>query len=134
MGLFAFKRHQRLLSSGEYKFTFDNAKIRFSSPILLVLATEQNQLADIDPKHVLTNQAKLGLVVSKKHLKRAIDRNRFKRVTRESFRLHQQQLVGLNLVVLARAGAKDAGKETVSELLEKAWRYIERKRLIKADK
>ena len=134
MGQFAFKRHQRLLSSSDYKFTFDNAKIRFSSPVLLVLATEQPQEIENIPKQALTDQAKLGLVVSKKHLKHAVDRNRFKRVARESFRHHQQQLVGLNLVVLARAGAKDAGKDTVSELLEKAWRYIDRKRQKKITK
>ena len=71
--------------------------------------------------------AKLGLVVAKKHLKKAVDRNRFKRLTRESFRCNQRQLLGLNLVVLARAGAREASNEVISELLEKAWRYIERK-------
>jgi ribonuclease P protein component len=46
--------------------------------------------------------ARLGLAVSKKKLKRAVDRNRLKRVIRESFRSHQTMLTGLDLVVVNR--------------------------------
>lgn len=81
-----------------------------------------------------TKAARLGLVVAKKHLKRAVDRNRFKRLVRESFRAHQQQLEGLDVVVLARSGAlrsihnSNSDTDSVTELLNKAWRYIQRKR------
>lgn len=43
--------------------------------------------------------ARLALVVSKKLAPRAVDRNRIRRVAREAFRLQQEQLVGLDLVV-----------------------------------
>lgn len=44
---------------------------------------------------------RLGLVISKKNLPRAVDRNRVKRVIRESFRT--RQLPGLDVVALARS-------------------------------
>lgn len=154
-----FSRSQRLLTSRDFKLTFDQAKIRFSTPVLLVLVSEQNakgrqglpqpsspDIADNEVEKLLminsrvhngesvTTPARLGLVVAKKHLKRAIDRNRFKRLVRESFRSHQLQLAGLDVVVLARNGAlrsirdRASDAESISELLDKAWRYIERKR------
>lgn len=114
----AFKRSQRLLTPKDFKATFDNAKLRFSSPVLLVLAAEK----------VPTEPSRLGLVVAKKHLKRAVDRNQFKRIVRESFRHQQQQLVGLDIVVLARSGAINADKQELHHILAKAWGYIDRKR------
>jgi ribonuclease P protein component len=43
--------------------------------------------------------ARIALVVPKKLVPRAVDRNRIRRVARETFRRHQEQLVGLDLVV-----------------------------------
>lgn len=48
--------------------------------------------------------ARLGIVVSKKVLPRAIDRNRAKRKIREAFRLHQVKLCQLDVVVMVRHG------------------------------
>lgn len=143
MELLRFSRSQRLLTSRDFKATFDHAKIRFSTPVLLVLVAEQvsnpseRDQISVTSGHLETTPARLGLVVAKKHLKRAVDRNRFKRLVRESFRSHQEQLAGLDVVVLARNGAirsirsrkENAGNmESVEELLTKAWRYIQRKR------
>lgn len=132
MESFAFKRSQRLLTSREYQRTFDRAKLRFSCPVLLVLAAERVAPVAGQPTVQGDEQtvvpARLGLIVAKKHLKKAVDRNRFKRISRESFRHNQTQLVGLDLIVLARAGAKNTTGQELAELLEKSWRYIERKR------
>ncbi|MDX1695633.1 MAG: ribonuclease P protein component [Ketobacteraceae bacterium] len=122
----AFQRSQRLLTSRDYQVTFDKARIRFSTPVLLVLAAEQTDQGGQLP----AGPARLGLVVGKKHLKRAVDRNRFKRLARESFRHHQQLLEGLDIIVLARAGAgRVEDDREIPQLLDKAWRYIQRKRL-----
>jgi ribonuclease P protein component len=51
---------------------------------------------------------RLGLVISRRAAKAAVQRNRFKRLARETFRL-QPDLPSLDFVVLAKAAAKDAG-------------------------
>jgi ribonuclease P protein component len=53
--------------------------------------------------------ARLGLAISKRRLRRAVDRNRIKRIVRESFRAHRSHLPPVDVVVLAgpRAGARD---------------------------
>lgn len=48
-------------------------------------------------------EARLGLVIAKKHVREAHARNRIKRVTRESFRRVRQQLPPLDCVVMARS-------------------------------
>ncbi len=47
-------------------------------------------------------QPRLGLVVAKKVAKRAHERNYMKRVLREWFRLHKQQLPAQDIVVRAK--------------------------------
>jgi ribonuclease P protein component len=48
------------------------------------------------------NNARLGIVASKKLLPNAVDRNRAKRIIREVFRQHQIKLCNLDLVVMVR--------------------------------
>jgi ribonuclease P protein component len=47
--------------------------------------------------------SRLGLVVSKRVLARAVDRNRTRRVIREAFRLSQYELGSLDVVVRVKA-------------------------------
>jgi ribonuclease P protein component len=47
--------------------------------------------------------ARLGLIVPKKVLARAVDRNRAKRVLREVFRLRQQDVRGLDIILRVKA-------------------------------
>lgn len=47
-------------------------------------------------------QARLGIVVAKKNVKLAVERNRIKRLVRETFRLQQQHLNGLDVVVVIK--------------------------------
>lgn len=45
------------------------------------------------------NGARLGLIVGKRQLKRAVDRNRVKRVLRETFRVNRSTLPAVDIVV-----------------------------------
>lgn len=64
---------------------------------------------------------RIGLAVAKKHVKRAHERNRIKRLTRESFRLHQHTLPAIDFVVIAKKGVADLNNRALREALEKLW-------------
>ncbi len=46
---------------------------------------------------------RLGMIIGKQHVRRAADRNRLRRVIRESFRHHQEKLKGLDIIVVLRS-------------------------------
>ena len=52
--------------------------------------------------------ARLGMAVAVKHFGGSVPRNRIRRMIRESFRLHQHELPGVDLVVSARPRARGA--------------------------
>ena len=54
----------------------------------------------------------------------AVRRNRIRRVIRESFRQHQAQLPAADVVVSARARAKDATNPVLFESLTRLWGQI----------
>jgi ribonuclease P protein component len=67
---------------------------------------------------------RLGLAVSKKVCARASDRNRLKRVIRESFRRLQEPLVaqgGIDIVVLPKKDAATMSNTALRNALEQHW-------------
>lgn len=68
-----------------------------------------------------TDCAKLGLAISKKHCRAASGRNRLKRVVRESFRQHQEELAGLDVVVLGQPGTSRADNKALFDSLARHW-------------
>lgn len=111
MKQFPFHRQQRLLKPSEYKNVFDHVDGRVSHSGFLFLANQAKE----------SSYGRLGLVVSKKNLRKAVDRNRFKRLVRNAFRLEQNKLKGLDVVVLARSGALKMDNPELSRELHKAW-------------
>jgi len=57
--------------------------------------------------------ARLGLVIGKKHARRAVDRNRLRRILREQFRI--ASLTGCDIIVLARPGAADMARDDLHD-------------------
>jgi len=90
----SYPKSLRLLHSSEFKLVFDQPDYRASSREFLLLARNNQQ-----------TQPRLGLVIGKKSVRRAVGRNQIKRVMREQFRLSQQQIAGFDVVLLARRGA-----------------------------
>ena len=68
--------------------------------------------------------SRLGLAISKKWVKRAVKRNFCKRAIRESFRLRQHEVIGLDIVVLAQRELNSLTKEQIKQNLEKKWRKL----------
>jgi ribonuclease P protein component len=64
---------------------------------------------------------RFGLVVSRKASPKAVVRNRLKRHVREAARRHQQQLRGLDVVVVAKSAAATAAPDMLRASLERHW-------------
>ena len=64
---------------------------------------------------------RLGLAVSKKNCRQAVGRNRIKRIVRESFRLNQNRLPGIDIVVLSQPGTHKANNKELFSSLAAHW-------------
>lgn len=64
---------------------------------------------------------RIGLTIAKKHVKRAHERNRVKRVARETFRLRQHTLPAMDFVVLGKKGIAELDNVALAAMLEKLW-------------
>lgn len=104
-----FGRQSRLLDARAYSHVFDKAT-RSRDRWFTVLC-RQNDL----------EIARLGLAISKKNCRKAAARNRIKRVVRESFRHHQQDLAGLDIVVMNKPSAADAPNAALFGSLSSHW-------------
>lgn len=62
--------------------------------------------------------ARLGLTISRRASKRAVDRNKLKRLAREAFRM-QQSLPCWDFVVMAKTGADRAERRVLRESLDR---------------
>jgi ribonuclease P protein component len=91
-----FARRYRLTKTDEFSSVFGFRRAIRGKLLML----------HYQPRPEGNTEARLGVVVAKKLLKRAVDRNRVKRVVREQFRLHRAALPGVDLVV--RLAAKPA--------------------------
>ena len=67
---------------------------------------------------------RLGLAVASKMAGGSVERNRIRRVVRESFRLHQHELPAVDLVVSARARARGAANPELRSAIEELWRKV----------
>lgn len=72
-----------------------------------------------------TGRARLGLAVSRKVSKLAVQRNRIKRIVRESFRPWRGKLSALDVLVIARATAAGSDNPLLRADLERAWQKLQ---------
>lgn len=72
-----------------------------------------------------SDQARLGIIVAKRNVKRAVDRNRIRRLIRESFRQEKEGLRGLDIIVLARYNIFDDDQVVEpKKRLKKQWQEL----------
>lgn len=67
---------------------------------------------------------RLGLAVALRVTRTAVERNRIRRIIRESFRIHQHTLPAVDVVVGVRAKAFGAPARTLNGSLVALWRQV----------
>ena len=116
----AFTRAQRLLATAEFTRVFKHGR-RLGDSCFAVIAAPGAGPA-----------ARLGLAVSKKVSKSAVQRNRIKRLVRESFRKHGASIPAMDIVVMARPGAAQCDNPrlagSIDALLERTAKLCEASR------
>lgn len=118
-----FGKQHRLLTPREFKAVFDGAVFKASHRSLLLLAIPCAEVALLPE-----SPARLGLVVAKKHARLAVERNRLKRLLRESFRHHKMELAGLDIVVLVKPGLWQMDNRAIRTVIEEQWARLLKQR------
>jgi ribonuclease P protein component len=111
---FRFRRHNRLLNAAAFGRVFEKAN-RSRDRWFTVLSRDN-----------AGQGARLGLAISKKHCRKSTSRNTIKRIVRESFRQHQADLRGLDVVVINQPAAATATRRQLFDSLANHWRRCRR--------
>ncbi len=105
-----FAKARRLLKRSDYDHVFAKAKKMIASEYIIFFRS--NSLG----------YARLGLALSKKKIAKAHDRNRVKRLIRESFRI--QLLPAVDIVFLARQELAGVENKKLTNELGKSWEKL----------
>jgi ribonuclease P protein component len=104
-------RSARLLSGPEFQRVFKSRQRHGNTVFRIHFAESQ--------------QARLGMAVSRRVSPRAVVRNRIRRQIRESFRLNRPRLAPMDYVVLAQPAAAELDRVDLRAALEQLWqRFI----------
>jgi ribonuclease P protein component len=110
------QKHSRLLNPAAFSRVFNEATPSRDKWFTVLCAENERNLA------------RLGLAISKRHCRHATTRNRLKRIVRESFRQHQADLSGLDVVVMSQGAASRAANRCLFASLDGHWRRCARLR------
>ena len=105
--MFEFDKKRRLLKKIEYDYVFEKSK-KFVTDEFIFLYRKNT-----------IGHARLGLALSKKLISKAHDRNRLKRLLRETFRTHS--LPEIDIIVLARKGVGTVENPIIYNKLRHVW-------------
>ncbi len=109
---FSFGRELRLLTPSHYSRIFQEPA-RAATPYFTLLAKPND-----------VGHPRLGLTVAKKRCKKAYQRNRIKRLARESFRLNRHKLDNIDIVLMVKTGVDEQSNAEISKQLTKMWRKV----------
>ena len=123
MAEFGFPKTSRLLNAADYKAVFGNAQLKASCCHFLVLANRNTR-----------SRARLGLVIAKKNVGLAVQRNRIKRQLRNTFRHNRELLNKLDVVVLARKHANKLNNKELIDTIDSLWQDLHAKMIRTAAK
>ena len=110
-----FPKSARLLNAHDYTQVFNERSIRAGSTAGTVLALPASD-----------NRSRLGIIVAKRNVRLATDRNRLKRLVREYFRNHPLA-VPMSIVFMAKREAGALRNADVKGELDSLWRKLNHK-------
>jgi ribonuclease P protein component len=105
-----FTRHQRLTDKVQFNQVLRHRRYRQQSHGCRIYALPNS-----------LDHPRLGLIVGKRQVRLAVTRNRLKRVIRESFRQHQQELPPVDVVVQMFAAPSNA---ELQGILSRLWQDL----------
>lgn len=106
-----FPRTVRLLTPADFKRVISQGRKRRSTSFTAIEIAGQG------------DTARLGITVSRKTMPRSVDRNRFKRLARESFRA-ELPLPRCDVVIMAAVSARNADRHLLAAELHEYWRSL----------
>jgi ribonuclease P protein component len=106
VGICSFPKTSRLLNANDYQSVFSHSRYKVSCRHFLILAKPNEG-----------PNSRLGLIVAKKNVSKAVQRNRIKRQIREWFR-HLQLQNSLDLIVLVRRDTDRLLNSQIAQKLE----------------
>ncbi len=113
MGNVSFTRELRLLTPAHFSYVFSEA-VPAPSKHVTILARINSQ----------NDHPRLGITIAKNRVKKAHDRNRLKRVIRESFRHHQHFLPNVDIIVIGKSNLDTLSNHEFNELLNTLWKKL----------
>lgn len=105
----SFPREARLLDAEGYSRVFKR-NWRVTNRYWIILGHQSNE-----------TETRLGLAIAKKRAKRAVDRNKIKRIARESFREKRALLSGIDAVVMNKDSAAGASNVELRQSIDTLW-------------
>ncbi|MCB1757360.1 MAG: ribonuclease P protein component [Gammaproteobacteria bacterium] len=104
-----------MTDSGQYRRVFSrNFRLSDQYWTVLVRVRQAEEQGD----------ARLGLAIAKKSASKSVDRNRLKRIIRESFRLNRAQLGAVDIVVMARKECVGVDNRILRASLGRLWKKL----------
>ncbi|WP_173920283.1 ribonuclease P protein component [Pseudidiomarina piscicola] len=116
MKQYSYGRELRLLTPAQFQQVFNAPPVKAVTAELTMLATPNS-----------LGHPRLGVTISKKRAKLAVDRNRIKRKIRENFRLKQHKIPAFDIVVIAKSGIVDLDSDVLQQRLDYLWRTISKR-------
>jgi ribonuclease P protein component len=108
----SFPRDHRLVTKAEFKRVFDESKKVNHRHVLILYSPNQKP------------HARIGIIVGKRFANSAVDRNRIRRVIRDSFRHVKDSLAGIDIVVIARSQCDTLSKATLRKGIDDLWKRL----------
>lgn len=112
-----FARNARLTRPRQFRRVFEQP-VRVTDRAFTLLARPRSDTSALD------EGARLGLAISKKCARLAVDRHRLKRLIRESFRQVRHELPAVDVVVMCRPAATTLTKQAARAALDKLWQRL----------